>query len=128
MSGEGKDAGEEKKKVLTILLTKGPYTSEASDLALKTALAGKKMGYEVNIFIYLDGAWNTHITKEKPYNNPGEWLRSVVKRGINIGVCERCSEARDLQEGNMVEGVSITGSYYFIDMLMRSDKVLTFGG
>jgi tRNA 2-thiouridine synthesizing protein D len=131
MSGEGGngvDGKEARKKVLTILLTKGPYTSEASDLALKTALAANKMGYEVNVFIYLDGAWNTHITGEKPYNNPGEWLRSVVKRGINIGVCERCSEARDLQEGNMVEGVPITGSYNFMDMLMRSDKVLTFGG
>jgi tRNA 2-thiouridine synthesizing protein D len=121
-----KEAGE--KKVLTILLTKGPYTSEASDLALKTALAAKRMGYEVNVFIYLDGAWNTHITDEKDFNNPGEWLRSVVKRGINIGVCERCSGARDLKEENMVDGVPITGSYYFIDMLMKSDKVMTFGG
>jgi tRNA 2-thiouridine synthesizing protein D len=123
MSGDGED-----KKTLTILLTKGPYTSEAADLAMKTALAAKRKGYDVNLFIYLDGAWNTHITEEKDYNNPGEWLRSVVKRGINIGVCERCSEARDLRKDNMVEGVPITGSYFLIDMLSKSDKVLTFGG
>jgi tRNA 2-thiouridine synthesizing protein D len=123
MSGEDDD-----QKVLTILLTKGPYTSEAADMALKTALAARRKGYKVNLFIYLDGAWNTHITSEKDYNNPGEWLRSVVKRGVNIGVCERCSEARDLNEGNMVDGIPITGSFWFMDKVNRSDRVLTFGG
>ena len=123
MSGDDGDT-----KVLTILLTKGPYTSEAADMALKTALAARRKKYEVNLFIYLDGAWNTHITSEKDYNNPGEWLRSAVKRGVNIGVCERCSEARDLNEGNMVEGVPITGSFAFMDMINRSDRVITFGG
>ena len=123
MSGEG-----EEPKVLTILLTKGPYTSEAADMALKTALAARRKGYEVNLFIYLDGAWNTHIKSEKDYNNPGEWLRSAVKRGVNIGVCERCTEARDITEENMVEGIPITGSFWFMDKVNRSDKVLTFGG
>jgi tRNA 2-thiouridine synthesizing protein D len=115
-------------KVLTILLTRGPYVSEAADMALKTALKARRMGYEVNLFLYLDGTWNSHITGEKDYSNPGEWLRSVVKRGINVTACERCYGARDLNEDNTVEGVRIAGSYSFMEMLKNSDKVLTFGG
>ena len=116
------------KKKLTIMLFKGPYVSESADLALKTALRAKRMGYDVHIFLYLDGAWNSHIVNEKQYNNPGEWIRSVLHRGISVTACERCSDARDLTKENMIDGVMITGSYPFMDLLMESDKVLSFGG
>ena len=121
------DTGTEKKK-LTIMLVKAPYVSEAADMALKTALGAKRMGYDVSIFLYLDGAWNSHIVEEKNYNNPGEWIRSVLHRGISVTCCERCANARDLTKENMIDGVRITGSYPFMDLLMDSDKVLSFGG
>jgi len=116
------------KKTLTILLTKGPYVSEAADMALNTALKAKRMGYNVNIFLYLDGPWISHIKNEKEFNNPGELLGWAIKKGINVGACERCSEARDIPESDMVEGMKITGFYWFIDCLKESDAVLTFGG
>lgn len=119
--------GQETKK-LTIMLIKAPYVSEAADMALKTALRARRMGYEVSIFLYLDGAWNSHIVEEKQYNNPGEWIRSVIQRGISVTCCERCADARDLTKDNMIDGVRITGSYPFMDLLMDSDKVLSFGG
>jgi len=117
-----------KKKTLTILLTKGPYVSEAADMAMKTALQAKRLGYNVNMFLYLDGTWVSNVTEEKDFNNPSEWLRSVIKRGIQVCACERCSIARDLKQENIIEGVDISGSFGFMDMLGESDKVLTFGG
>ena len=117
-----------KKKTLTILLTKGPYVSESADMAIQTALKAKKMGYNVNIFIYLDGVWNAHIKEEKGFNNPGEWIKWAIKKGINVSACERCSKARDLDQSDILDGIKISGSYKFIDMLKESDKVLTFGG
>lgn len=117
-----------KKKTLTILLTKGPYVSESSDLAVNMALKAKKMGYNVNIFLYLDGTWVSHLTSDKEFNNPGEWINWAIKKGINVCSCERCSIARDLKEGEIIKGIKITGIFRFIDMLRESDKVLTFGG
>ena len=119
---------EKNSKVLTILLIKGPYVSESADIAFKTALKAKRMGYKVNLFLYLDGTWNTHLTGDKSYNNPGDWLKRVIRKEINVKACERCSNARDLNEGNIIKGVEISGSSKLIDFLMESDKVLTFGG
>lgn len=119
---------EKSPKVLTILLIKGPYVSEAADIAFKTALKAKRMGYKVNVFMYLDGTWNTHLTGDKDFNNPGDWLKRVIRKGITVKACERCSNARDLNHENIISGVEISGSYKFIDFLIESDKVLTFGG
>jgi tRNA 2-thiouridine synthesizing protein D len=117
-----------KKKTLTILLTKGPYVSEAADMAMKTALKAKRKGYNVNLFLYLDGTWVSHITQEKTFNNPSEWLKSVIHRGAEVDACERCSDARDIQPDRIMKGVKISGTLQFIEMLKTSDKVLTFGG
>ena len=121
---------EEKKqnKVLTILLIKGPYVSEAADIAFKTAIKAKRKGYKVNIFLYLDGTWNTHLTGDKNFNNPGDWLKRVIRKKIEVKACERCSSARDLVKDKIIDGVEISGSSKLIDFLMESDKVLTFGG
>jgi sulfur relay (sulfurtransferase) complex TusBCD TusD component (DsrE family) len=115
-------------KILTILLIKGPYVSEAADIAFQTALKAKQMGYKVHVFLYLDGTWNSHLTGDKNYNNPGDWLKRLIRKEIQVTSCEGCSNARDLTEGNIIKGVQISGSTKLIDYLRDSDKVLTFGG
>lgn len=123
-----KDINGKKTKTLTILLTKGPYVSEAADIALKTALEAKKKGYVVNVFLYLDGTWVAHLVKDKEFNNPGDWLKRVIRKNINVAVCERCSHARDLRKDNTIEGSNISGSYKCLEFISESDKVLCFGG
>jgi tRNA 2-thiouridine synthesizing protein D len=121
-------AEEKNPKVLTILLIKGPYVSESADIAFKTALKAKRMGYKVNVFLYLDGTWNSHLTGDKNFNNPGDWLKRDIRKEIDVKACERCSNARDLNEENIINGIEISGSSKLIDFLIESDKVLTFGG
>ncbi len=115
-------------KTLTILLLRGPYISEYADLAANMALKARKMGYKVNMFLYLDGAWLPHVKTEKEYSNAGEWLRWAIKKGVTVKACHRCSEARDLTEDDIIPGVEISGLYGFLDMLAESDKVITFTG
>ena len=119
---------ENESKVLTIVLTKSPYTSESADIALKTALKAKRKGYQVNVFLFLDGTWVSHLTSDKSFNNPGDWLKRIIRKGINVKMCERCSDARDLTEENTIEGAEISGSYRLIDLILNSDKVITCGG
>ena len=117
-----------KPKVLTILITKGAYVSESADIGLKIALSAQRMGYTVNVFLYLDGVWISHLLTDKDFNNSGEWLKRALRKGIKVNMCERCSHARDLTEGNIIPGVHITGTYALIELLKNSDRVLTFGG
>lgn len=117
-----------KSKVLTIVITKGPYISESAEMGLKTALKAKRKGYEVNVFLFLDGTWISHLTSDKNFNNCGDWLKRVIRKGINVKMCDRCSKARDLTQCTIIDGIEIPGTYQFIDLLKKSDKVLTFGG
>ena len=117
-----------KPKVLTILITRGAYVSESADIGLRTALTAHRMGYTVNVFLYLDGVWISHLVGDKDFNNSGEWLKRVIRKGITVMMCERCSHARDLVEGEIIEGAKITGTYTMIELFKNSDKVLTFGG
>lgn len=115
-------------KILTIILTKGPYISESADIALKTAIKAKSKGYQVNLFLFLDGTWISHLTSDKTFNNPGDWLKRVIRKGVTVKMCERCSNARDLTNENTIDGAEISGSYKLIDFIKNSDKVVTFGG
>jgi tRNA 2-thiouridine synthesizing protein D len=117
-----------KPKTLTIVLIKGPYVTEDADIAFKTAINAKRKGYEVNLFLYLDGVWNSHLTSDKSYNNPGDWLKRAIRKGVNVKMCDRCSKARDLKYTNTIEGIGIPGTYEFVNLLKESDKVLSFGG
>lgn len=118
----------EKQRTLTILIIKGPYVSESADIALKTALRAHRKGYIVNVFLYLDGVWLSHLTSDKTFNNPGDWLKRVLRKGITVNMCERCANARDLHNQGIIENIRIPGSYELINLLSNSDKVLTFGG
>ena len=115
-------------KVLTIVITRGPYVSESADIALKTALKAKKKGYQVYVFLFLDGTWVSHLKGDKNFNNCGDWLKRVIRKGIVVKMCERCSNARDLIQDNITDGIEIPGTYEFINLIKNSDKVLTFGG
>lgn len=115
-------------RTLTIILTRGPYISDYADIAINTALEARRMGYRVNLFLYLDGVWAGHIKEEKEFNNPGEWLRWCIRKGVNVAACHRCSEARELDEDDMIEGIEIEGIYRLLKMLDESDRVLTFMG
>jgi len=113
------------KKTLTILLTRGPYLTDYPDLAVHTALTARKMGYNVNLFMYLDGIWVSHIVNDKDFNNPGVWLRWCIKKGVNVAQCEVCSSARDVQESGKVDGSNLSAVYTTLTkMIEGSDKVI----
>jgi sulfur relay (sulfurtransferase) complex TusBCD TusD component (DsrE family) len=117
----------EAKGTLTILVIRGPYVSQAPELAVRTAIEARRQGYSVNLFLYLDGVFNAHLTKDKDYHNPGEWLRWCVEKGINVAMCSRCTGARDLDTKCAIPGIRF-GSVWeeLTHMIDDSDKVLTF--
>jgi sulfur relay (sulfurtransferase) complex TusBCD TusD component (DsrE family) len=123
----GKRRKTEKKRTLTILVMRGPYISQSVDIAIKVALEAKRIGHDVNLFLYLDGVFTTHLTKDKDYHNPGEWLRWCVKKGVNVAMCSRCSGARDLEESCVIPGIKF-GQVWgdLTKMIAEADKVLTF--
>ncbi len=116
-------------KTLTIVLNRGPFISEYADIAVELAIAAKKKGHNVNLYLYLDGVWVPHVKKDKDFSNVGERLRWALKKGVNVKSCSRCAdEARDITEDDMIEDIPLVGIYSLIDWLKESDKVVTFTG
>lgn len=142
-------------KILTIILTDGPYISEYAEIAYKLAEAAFK-NYEVNIFLYLDAV---HIPKkgQNPsfFNNIGELFSQLAEKGVTIRACARCAAARgyiieenmanldenqaerlerDFVEGKLAKnsnckdyfpGIQITSLYELSEMLSKSDRVIS---
>jgi tRNA 2-thiouridine synthesizing protein D len=96
-------------KTLTILLNRGPYESEYADLALNFALKAKEKGHNVNIYLYCEAVWAPHIKAKKDYPNVGERLREALKNGVNVKMCARCAESRDVVKGDIIEGIPHVG-------------------
>lgn len=115
-------------KTLTILLNRGPFVSEYADLAAKLALKAREKGHEVNLYCYVDGVWAPHVKGEKPYENVGRLLREALDRGVNVKICARCADARDVSPEDTIQGIPQVGLFDFIEWMKESDKVVTFTG
>ncbi len=118
-------------KILTIVLTDGPYISEYADIAYKITRQALKH-YKVNIFLYLDGV---HVPKsgQKPamFANIGALFEELARDGAIIRACIRCATARgygaeeDQSCKDYPEVIKITSIYELAEMLSLSDKVIS---
>ncbi len=122
-------------KILTIVLTDGPYISEYAEIAYKLADAALKQ-YHVNIFLYLDAV---HIPKKDQnpsfFTNAGKLFSGLAGKGAVIRACPRCATARGyLPEDEIIEGsscreyfsgIKITSLYELSEMLTKSDRVIS---
>lgn len=122
-------------KILTIILTDGPYISEYAEIACKLA-ENALQKYHVNIFLYLDAV---HIPKKGQipsfFANAGELFSGLAEKGAVIRACARCAGARGyIPEEEIVErtncrdyfpGIRITSLYELSEMLSKSDKVIS---
>lgn len=122
--------GTSKKKKITIILTEGPYRSQYADIAYKIASNALKLGYGVNIFLYMDA---THIPKkgQNPHSFPnvGDRYNKLIKRGADIRACIRCATARGHTciKDPYIAGVKITSVYDIPQWIKESDKVISLG-
>ena len=117
-------------KMLTIILTDGPYISEYAEIAYKIAREALKKS-QVNIFLYLDAV---HIPKagQKPslFGDAGQLFQDLAERGAVVRACARCAAARGYlagEDGNYLDylpGIKISSLYDLAEMLKKSDRVI----
>jgi len=131
---------EQKKKMLTFMLFTGPYASQYADHMCKFADKALDMGYHVEIFLYGDGV-HSQLKGQNPktFFNVGNALNRMAAKGAIIKSCQRCSGARGYIEGEFdekldrypsskaIDAVKIYSLYGYVDMIDRTDRLLTFG-
>jgi uncharacterized protein involved in oxidation of intracellular sulfur len=111
------------------ILNDPPYGTERSynGLRLATALA-KRDGEHVRVFLVGDAAACAKSGQSVPdgYYNIGRFLRLLVGRGADVGVCGTCMDARGLGEDELLDGCSRSTLEEMADWTQWADRVLVF--
>lgn len=111
------------------VLNDPPYGTERSynGLRLATALA-KRDGEEVRIFLMADAVPCAIAGQQTPngYYNLERMVASAVKRGVAVGLCGTCMDARGLKEEQLVDGARRSTLQELTDWTVWADKVITF--
>ncbi len=118
------------RRIITIILTDGPYISEYAEIAYKVARAALK-NCRVNVFLYLDAV---HIPKagQNPsfFANAGRLFQELAENGARVEACPRCATARGYSpvgetSKDYLPEIKITSLYNLAEMIDESDRVIS---
>jgi len=111
------------------VLNDSPYGSQRTYNALRLATnLSRSAGNEVRVFLLGDGvtaAWGGLSPAHADYNTP-EMLRQLGERGVAVGVCRTCLEARGVQDEHLVAAAKRSTLDDLTRWTEEADKVLVF--
>ena len=112
-----------------VILNDAPYGSERSYNGLRLAGAlAKRDGEQVRVFLIGDAASCAKAGQKVPqgYYNIEVMLRSVTRRGGEVGVCGTCMDARGVTDLELAEGCRRSTLDELTDWTQTADGVLVF--
>lgn len=116
-------------KETLFVLNDPPYGSERSYNGLRLAGSlAKREGESVRLFLIGDAAACAKGGQKVPqgYYNLEVMLRSVARRGGEIGVCGTCMDARGITDVELAEGCRRSTLEELTDWTQAADRVLIF--
>jgi len=126
----------------TIVLHAAPYSSQASQSALRFAQAAIEGGHEiVRLFFYYDGVHNSNelsVPPQDEFDLVQSWNALIVQYDIDAiscvssalkrGILNSQEAARYERKGaNLLESVTLSGLGQWVDATLKSDRIVSFG-
>jgi uncharacterized protein involved in oxidation of intracellular sulfur len=112
-----------------LILNDPPYGTERSYNGLRLALELVKVDdVEVRIFLIGDAvgcAKPGQATPEGQYNI-GRMLKGLTSRGVPIGACGSCLDARGCTQADLAPGISRSSMAQLAAWTLWADKVIPF--
>ena len=112
-----------------LILNDPPYGTERSYNALRLALTlAKTEGTDLRVFLMADAvacAKPNQATPQGSYNI-GRMLHGLTGRGIEVGACGTCMDARGYADGDLAGGVHRSSMAELAAWTAWADKVITF--
>jgi uncharacterized protein involved in oxidation of intracellular sulfur len=112
-----------------LILNDAPYGNERpyNGLRLATALA-KLDDSEVRVFLMADAVACAKPGQTTPdgYYNIGRMVKGLVGRGIAVGCCVTCLDARGCSEADLAEGTHRSSMAELAEWTAWADKVIVF--
>ena len=116
-------------KSTLVILNDPPYGTERSYNGLRLAGSlARRPGEQVRVFLIGDAASCAKTGQKVPqgYYNLELMLRSVARRGGEIGVCGTCMDARGIGDIELAEGCQRSSMEELTEWTQAADKVLVF--
>lgn len=111
------------------VLNDPPYGTERSYNGLRLAGSlAKREGEQVRVFLIGDAASCAKSGQKVPqgYYNIELMLRSIARRGGEVGVCGTCMDARGITDIELVEGCRRSSLDELTDWTQSADRALVF--
>jgi predicted peroxiredoxin len=120
----------EEARNLVVVVTHG-IDHELSSVALTIACGGMTAGMKVAIFLTSGGVdivrrRAADTTQVKPLDPLADLIRDFLRRGGKIWACTPCVKSRGYGEGDLLEGVEITGASKMHELLKGGAATLSF--
>ncbi len=112
-----------------LILNDPPYGTERSYNGLRLALALAKVeGTTVRVFLMADAVACAKPGQATPegYYNIGRMLRGLTTRGVEVGACGSCMDARGYADADLAEGVGRSSMPQLAEWTLAADRVITF--
>jgi uncharacterized protein involved in oxidation of intracellular sulfur len=112
-----------------LILNDGPYGTERSYNGLRLALAlAKTEDTTVKVFLMADAIACAKSGQATPegYYNIGRMLKGLTSRGVEVGTCGSCMDARGYTDADLAEGISRSSMAQLAEWTLCADKVVTF--
>ncbi len=114
---------------VVVILNDGPYGTERSYNGLRLALALAKVPETtLRVFLMADAvacAKPGQVTPEGAYNI-GRMLKGLTSRGVVVGTCGSCMDARGYADADLAPGIGRSSMPQLADWTVWADKVVTF--
>jgi len=111
------------------ILNDPPYGTERSYNGLRLAVAmAKREGNEVSIFLIGDAVACAVAGQTTPngYYNIERMLKAVLVKGMKVGVCGSCIDARGVKETLLIDGAKRSSMEELANWTTEADKVIVF--
>jgi uncharacterized protein involved in oxidation of intracellular sulfur len=112
-----------------LILNDGPYGTERSYNGLRLALALAKVeDTTVCVFLMADAVACAKSGQTTPdgFYNIGRMLKGLTTKGVEVGACGSCMDARGFTDADLVEGVCRSSMSQLAAWTVEADRVVTF--
>jgi uncharacterized protein involved in oxidation of intracellular sulfur len=114
---------------MLVICNDPPYGTERSYNALRLAGSlAQREGVEIRVFLLSDAVGCAVAGQKLPdgYYHLERMLKAAVRRGVEVGCCSTCMDARGIGDQALVEGAHRAGLADLTDWTLWADRTLTF--